>query len=94
VTADAPSPDVETVLGGHRIGAFNGSQVACSCDRKWRKESEWRSHLAAALRGAGLPEPSGEYRCGRCRDGEHHRCAEPGTCRCTINPDTGQEATP
>jgi hypothetical protein len=40
------------------------------------------------------PAPSGaQYRCGRCRDGEHHRCAEPGTCRCTINPDTGQEAT-
>lgn len=28
------------------------------------------------------------YICGRCRDGEHHRCSEPGVCQCTINPDT------
>jgi hypothetical protein len=53
-------------------------------------------HVLALLRRAdqpSTPAPSGgEYLCGRCRDGEHHRCAEPGTCRCTINPDTGQEA--
>jgi hypothetical protein len=51
VTADAPSPDVETVL----------AEALARTDLDW--PGAWcrrvAAHLAAALRGAGLPEPSG-----------------------------------
>jgi hypothetical protein len=54
VTADAPSPDVETVL----------AQKAAELARVSALSYEEAHHLlhmaAAALRGAALPEPSGE----------------------------------
>jgi hypothetical protein len=62
-TADAPSPDVETVLAQHvRLTAMD-QPFACSCEPGTSDASQsFSDHLAAALRGAGLPEPSGEWR--------------------------------
>jgi hypothetical protein len=66
--ADAPSPDVETVLLAHCIIGANtprqgitqtipNLQVLChSCG--WMTAGEYHHHLVAALRGAGQPEPS------------------------------------
>lgn len=32
-----------------------------------------------------------KYVCRPCAEGRHHACSEPGVCRCTINPDTGED---
>jgi hypothetical protein len=70
--ADAPSPDVETVLAEHRkpgefLTVFGEAWVMCSCgtridlpvrDDKVSNDDAatlFEAHLAAALRGAGLP---------------------------------------
>lgn len=30
----------------HLIGAFNGSQAACECDRRWRSREDYADHVA------------------------------------------------
>ena len=52
----------------HRVEGFNGSQVACECDRTWVSREEYAEHLAETvldnLLAAGYtitpaaPEPS------------------------------------
>jgi hypothetical protein len=62
VTADAPSPDVETVLA-----ALRGSRLSWGTHSERWTDVEWQDQFwreaaeiaVAALRGAGLPEPSG-----------------------------------
>lgn len=47
----SPSPVAAVLaeLRRHDIGAFNGSQVGCTCDRTWRTTDEWRKHVAADI---------------------------------------------
>jgi hypothetical protein len=56
VTADAPSPDVETVLTDEERASLARSDWA---DREAVVLRIVERNVAAALRGAGLPEPSG-----------------------------------
>jgi len=46
---------VQEALGRHRVGAFCGTETACSCDRKWRTNEEWRAHVAVAAADAAAP---------------------------------------
>lgn len=41
--------EVLAILRVHSIGAFNGSQSACSHCREWMTHDEYREHLAALL---------------------------------------------
>lgn len=41
--------DVLDILRAHSIGAFNGSQSACSRCRQWMTHDEYRQHLAALI---------------------------------------------
>jgi hypothetical protein len=55
----SPTPEprrLTTLLTIHSIGAFCGTDTACSCDRKWRSNAEWRAHVAEAI-AADLAAP-------------------------------------
>lgn len=54
------------------------------CDGYYEPTVEERIALWRAAQG----EP---YVCPPCARGEHHACSEPGVCRCTIHPDTGED---
>lgn len=41
--------DVLAILHRHSIGAFNGSQSACSHCRVWMAHDEYRQHLAELI---------------------------------------------
>jgi hypothetical protein len=44
-----PTADVLQVLRQHSIGAFNGTQSACSSCRTWMTNDEYRQHLAELI---------------------------------------------
>ncbi|MBF6671571.1 hypothetical protein [Glutamicibacter sp. FBE19] len=37
------------ILEAHKVSAFAGSDTACSCDRTWRTNVEYRAHVAQVL---------------------------------------------
>lgn len=39
-----------SVLAAHSVGAFSGTDTACSCDRKWRTNESYSEHLAEVVR--------------------------------------------
>lgn len=41
----ASADDVDALFWEHRTVASNGTQTVCACDRKWRSDTEHRTHL-------------------------------------------------
>jgi len=37
------------ILDRHKVAAFAGADTACSCDRTWRTNTEYRAHVAEVL---------------------------------------------
>lgn len=52
--------DVLEVLRRHSVGAFNGSQSACSRCRVWMTHDEYRQHLAALIGLTTTPRETDE----------------------------------
>ena len=40
---------IQEILGRHKVAAFTGADTACSCDRTWRTNTEYRAHVAEVL---------------------------------------------
>lgn len=51
---------IARALGAHRVGAFNGQQTACTCDRTWRWNAEHETHLRDHLLAALVSQERGE----------------------------------
>jgi len=43
---------IRATIERHQVGAFCGSDTACACDRRWRKNDEYRDHLAEQIAAA------------------------------------------
>lgn len=48
---------IAKVLAAHAVGAFNGTDTGCICDRKWRTNAAYAAHLAEAVAEAANPAP-------------------------------------
>jgi hypothetical protein len=49
--------NLRALLAEHRIYGFNGTEVACRCDRrKWHTLPEWEAHVASAILTAAHPD--------------------------------------
>lgn len=53
---------VEDVLARHRVGAFSGSDTACTCDRTWRTNMAHQAHLVDAFRALVAEERAAALR--------------------------------
>ena len=42
----------EAIFAAHYVigaGGYGVEEIMCSCDHKWRKVTEWRAHMVAAV---------------------------------------------